>query len=132
MRSRGVLSGIFKIPQCTSHLGIGLGKAAPKARKPKRNHELTPAELETKRQEYLEYDRLRHKTPEYMEYSRLKGQERRRNAKELGLCRDCMMTAIPVQTRCETCAEKNRQSQRRSEERATRQRDQAPGQTSMF
>ena len=24
MRSRGVLSGIFKIPQCTSHLGISL------------------------------------------------------------------------------------------------------------
>ena len=63
---------------------------------------------------------------------RLQGQERRRNAKELGLCVTCWATPIPGETCCETCAEKHRQSRRRSEERAARQRDQAPGQTSMF
>ena len=37
-------------------------------------------------------------------------------AKELGLRRDCSNKAIPDQTRCETCAEKQRQARRRNEE----------------
>ena len=61
-----------------------------------------------------EYERLRRKRPERMEAKKRTAQERRRRARELGLCRDCNDKAIPEQTRCETCAEKHRQSRGRA------------------
>ena len=61
-----------------------------------------------------EYERLRRQRPERMEAKKRAEQERRRRARELGLCRDCSNKAIPGQTRCETCAEKHRQSRGRA------------------
>ena len=87
-------------------------KPAKKA-KPKPRPEPTQAEVEAKRQKQLEFDRQRSKTPERREKNRLQIQERRRSAKELGLCRDCREPAIPEQSRCPTCAEKHRVDRRR-------------------
>ena len=87
-------------------------KPAKKA-KPKPRPEPTQAEVEAKRQKQLEFDRQRSKTPERREKNRLQVQERRRSAKELGLCRDCPNPAIPEQSRCPTCAEKHRVDRRR-------------------
>ena len=75
---------------------------------------MTPAEIETKREERLQYDRQRDQTPERKEYRRLLAQERRRKAKELGLCKSCPNPAKPGQTRCPTCAERHRESKRLS------------------
>ena len=61
-----------------------------------------------------EYERLRRQRPERMEVKKRAEQERRRRARELGLCRDCNNKAIPGQTRCDTCAEKHRQSRGRA------------------
>ena len=61
-----------------------------------------------------EYERLRRQRPERMEAKKRAEQERRWRARELGLCRDCNDKAIPEQTRCETCAEKHRQSRGRA------------------
>ena len=63
-----------------------------------------------------EYERLRRQRPERRETARKTARERRQRAKELGLCRDDSNKAIPGQTRCETCAEKQRQARRRNEE----------------
>ena len=107
-------------------------EAAPKARQPKRRPEPTPAEVEAKRQKLLNYYRLKNQTPEYKEHARLFAQEKRRKAKELGLCRDCPNPAIPDRTKCETCAAKHKEYRRRTEEQAAQQRHQASGQAKFF
>ena len=107
-------------------------EAAPKTRQPKRRPEPTPPEVEAKRQKLLDYYRLKNQTPEYKERARLFAQEKRRKAKELGLCRDCPNPAIPGQTRCETCTEKHRTSRRQAKNRATEQKFQESDQTSFL
>ena len=89
-------------------------EATPKTPKPRHRTELTPPEAEAKREERLEYERQRNQTPERREHHRLHAQERRRKAKELGLCKSCPNPAKPGQTRCPTCAEKHRESRIRS------------------
>ena len=71
------------------------------------------ATQEAKRQGRQEYDGQRNQTPERRQYRRLLAQERRRKAKELGLCKNCPNPAKPGQTRCPTCAEKRREYGRR-------------------
>ena len=55
--------------------------------------------------------------------------ERYNQAKALGLCRHCGEPAIECQTRCIRCAEKHRDHRRKTKDRAARQKDLAPGQT---
>ena len=88
-------------------------KAAPKNQQPKERPALSSTEVEAKREEPCEYDRQRNKTPERREQNRLNAQEKRRRAKEQGLCRHCPNPAIPNQTRCPSCAEKHRVSRRK-------------------
>ena len=64
----------------------------------------------TKREEY---DRARSQTPERKEYRR----QLDKIAKETSKCVSCPNLAIKDQTRCEACAEKHRQSRRRSEDK---------------
>ena len=86
--------------------------ANPKAQKPGRCPGPTLAELATKRHKLLERYRLRNQTPECLECARIHSQEKRRQTKALGVCKDCGQPAIPGQTRCETRAEKHRLSRR--------------------
>ena len=95
------------------------GTAAGTPGKPRHRTELNPAVVEVRRQERLEYDRQRNQTPERMEYNQRYQQERRRQAKFLGLCKNCSNPAIAGQTRCLSCAEKHRQSRRRSKAKRT-------------
>ena len=95
------------------------GTAAGTPGKPRHRTEPNPAEVEARRQERLEYDRQRNQTPERMEYHQRYQQERRRQAKLLGLCKSCTNSAILGQTRCPTCAEKHRESRRRSKAKRT-------------
>ena len=76
-----------------------------------------PATGTTKPPNRREYDRLRNQRPERKEFYRRHAQEQRQRAKESGLCRHCGNAAIPSQTRCEICAERHRQSRRRSDAR---------------
>ena len=94
--------------------GKSLKKAAPRATKPKQRTAPDPVQTDAKRQNQVEYDRQRNKSPERVEYRRLREQERRRQAKLLGLCKNCSNPAIAGQTRCLSCAEKHRQSRRRN------------------
>ena len=94
--------------------GKSLKKAAPRATKPKQRTAPDPVQTDAKRQNQVEYDRQRNKSPERVEYRRLREQERRRQAKLLGLCKNCSNPAIAGQTRCLSCAEKHRQSRRRT------------------
>ena len=89
-------------------------KTAKKAN-PKRRQKPTPTPVD-RTQSRQEYERERRQTPERREYCRLKAQEHRQKAKEAGLCRGCPSPAIPGQTRCETCAEKNRVYRRKWED----------------
>ena len=68
----------------------------------------------TKREEY---DRARSQTPERKEYRRQHQRKLDKIAKETSKCVSCPNLAIKDQTRCEACAEKHRQSRRRSEEK---------------
>ena len=90
-------------------------KSTQKAGKPAHCPEPTPAETEAKREKRLEHDRRRNQSEERREYNRSYAQEQRRIAKEASKCRDCSKPAIPGQTRCPTCAERHRQSRRRSD-----------------
>ena len=99
------------------------GATAPKATKPRPtppsrasnpSEAKAPATREAKRQDRQEYDRQRDQTPERKEYRRLLAQERRRKAKELGLCKSCPNPAKPGQARCPACAERHRESRIRS------------------
>ena len=65
----------------------------------------------------VEYDRARSQTPERKEYRRQHQRKLDKIAKETSNCVSCPNLAIKDQTRCETCAEKHRQSGRRSEEK---------------
>ena len=65
-------------------------------------------------EERKEYERKRNQTPERKEWTSQFQQKQRRIAKEKGKCRSCPEPAIPGQVRCEKCAEKNRQSCRKS------------------
>ena len=92
-------------------------KKTPKARNttkaaPNRRTEPAPSLAEDRKRKRAGYDRARSQTPEHREYRRLLAQEKRRKAKELGLCKTCSNQAIPGQTRCPTCAEKHRKSRR--------------------
>ena len=87
----------------------------------------TPAEVEAREQNRHEYEqRLERK-----EYKRRHTQAKRQEAKEMGLCKGCRNPAISGQTRCETCAEKHRESRRRWQAQRKR-KPQAPGQTKFF
>ena len=68
----------------------------------------------TKREEY---ERARSQTPERKEYQRQHRRKLDKIAKETSKCVNCPNLAIKDQTRCETCAEKHRQSGRRSEDK---------------
>ena len=80
-------------------------KSSPKAQLTKQR--LEPADtagVDTKRGNPLKQ--------EQKERAKKNAQEKRRQAKEFGLCRDCPNPAIPQQSRCEQCAEKHRVSRR--------------------
>ena len=62
-----------------------------------------------------EYDRIRNQRPERMEYRRSYAREKRKKVKALGLCKSCSNTSIPGQARCPSCAERHRESRRRSD-----------------
>ena len=62
-----------------------------------------------------EYDRIRNQRPERMEYRRSYAREKREKVKALGLCKSCSNTSIPGQARCPSCAERHRESRRRSD-----------------
>ena len=83
-------------------------KGTPKAEPTKRRPESATAEVEA-RERRREYDRRRNQTPERGDQKRLFAQEKRRKAKALGLCGDCLNPAIPGKTRCSTCAKKHRE-----------------------
>ena len=104
----------------------------PRARKqpkpsPKTVSQRTPLSPEEKALRQKAYDAARSNTPERREQKRLRAQEQRRQAGELGLCRDCPNPAKPGQTRCETCAEKHRASRRRAKDQATQKGSRPPG-----
>ena len=50
---------------------------------------MTTAQVEDQQEERREYDRQRSQNPERKEAHRLQERERRRKAKELGICREC-------------------------------------------
>ena len=75
----------------------------------------TPARGMTSPENRQEYERLRRQRPERQEAHRKAEKERRQRSKQLGSCRHCGNEAIPGQTRCETCAERYRQAQRRND-----------------
>ena len=82
---------------------------------------------EPKHQSRQDYERTRRQNPERKEALRKYEQKRYERAKEQGLCRHCGEQAIPGQTRCESCAEKHRQqNRRRAAERKQRQAAEEP------
>ena len=66
----------------------------------------------TKRQEY---ERLRRQPSGRQEVHRQSRKKRREQRRAAGLCKDCPNPAIPNQTRCEVCAERNRVARRKRE-----------------
>ena len=98
-------------------------KATPMARKPKPRVEPTPEQIEAQKEARRAYEKKRNQTPERKELKRRVIQEKRNEARSLGLCITCHGTPIPDQTRCETCAENNRVSRRQSQQRAINERD---------
>ena len=96
-------------------------KANPKAQQTKPHPEPATTEVEAKLREPFEHDRKGNTSPERREQHRLQEQERRRKAKESGLCVVCRLLAIPDQSRCSTCAEKHRASRRRWQAQAEKQ-----------
>ena len=100
---------------------------AAKQRKSKRDltpvKQSPPVSPEERVQPKQACDEARNKSPHRKEQHRLREQERRRKAKEQGLCRHCLNPAIPAQTRCETCVARHREYRRQAKERASRQRD---------
>ena len=76
-----------------------------------------PTNGTTKSRDRQEYDRLRNQRPERKEYYRRRAQEQRQRAKESGLCRHCSKQTIPGKTRRVQCADKHRESRRRTEAR---------------
>ena len=91
---------------------------AAKQRKPKRDStpvtHKAPVSPEKPVQHRDAYEETRNKTTERREYLRIRAREKRKRAKESGRCRNCPNPAIPGQTRCPSCADKHRQSHRRS------------------
>ena len=98
-------------------------KATPMARKPKPRVEPTPEQIEAQKEARRAYEKKRNQTPERKELKRRVTQEKRNEARSLGLCITCHGTPIPDQTRCETCAENHRVSRRQSQQRAINERD---------
>ena len=104
-------------------------RAAKKKQQPKREHRKatvtqhkptgkeTAKQTRTKRtpEQRKEYERTRNQTPERKEYQRQLRRKQAQIAKETGKCKSCPQTAIPGQTRCETCAEKHRVKRRRND-----------------
>ena len=95
----------------------------PKAPKPKTRaikpntskkppHTPTPLELQERRENRREYEQNRSQRTERKQFGRDQQKKRRQRAKELGICKTCSQPAIPDQTRCPSCAEKNRQQHR--------------------
>ena len=111
-------------------------KAAPKARKPKPRVEPTPEQIEAQKEARRAYEQKRNQTPERKELKRRVTQERRDEARLLGICVVCGAPPIPDNIRCETCAEKHRVSkrlsQRRARQKAAQQETQASGLTRIF
>ena len=99
---------------------------------PTRRPEPTPAEVEARKENRHEYDRNRNNTPERRELHRRQTQDKRNEAKALGLCVDCWAPTIHGQIRCETCAEQHREQRRQAKKRASQQRNQGSGQTKFF
>ena len=80
-------------------------KTNPKAQQTKPRPEPATNEAEAKLREPFEHDRKGNTSPERREQHRLQEQERRRKAKESGLCVVCRLPALPDQSRCSTCAD---------------------------
>ena len=72
----------------------------------------TPLELQERRENRREYEQNRSQRTERKQYGRDWQKKRRQRGKELGICKTCSQPAIPDQTRCPSCAEKNRQQHR--------------------
>jgi hypothetical protein len=104
----------------------------PTTRRKATSASVTPRTPEEKREARRQYDRIRSKRPNRKELHRRKAGEKRALAKELGLCRDCYGMPKPNQTRCEVCAEKNRQLKRQASARKAQTQNLAPGQTTFF
>ena len=102
-------------PLRKSSASTRLRKPSPEVRKPESHTKPDSASVEAKKQKRAEYDQQRNQTPERKEYHQRLAQARQRKAKDLGKYRQCSKQAIPGQTRCETCAEKHRQSRRHSD-----------------
>ena len=72
--------------------------------------------LETVRRRLVRlYEQARNRTLERREYRRRYAGEQRQKARLLGRRQNCSKQAIPGPSRCEICAEANRQSRRRSD-----------------
>ena len=76
-----------------------------------------PKKPKPPKQRRREYDRIRNQRPERMEARRSYAREKRQKVKALGLCKSCRNTSIPGQARCPSCAERHRESRRRSDAR---------------
>ena len=88
-------------------------QSAPPAERPdaKAPEQSRPKQTPEDRKEYY---RVRNQDPERKEFKRQYQRKQDQIAKETGKCKGCSDPAIPGQTRCETCAEKHRQSRRKS------------------
>ena len=103
----------------------------PKPKKEKPRKAPTPKRTpEEKREARRLHEQARNRTPERREYRRRYAEEQRQRARLLGRCQNCSKPAIPGLSRCEICAEANRQSRRRSDakRRATAKETAATGQ----
>ena len=95
-----------KVPDC-------LGNNLPQPVKQTALPQAKPLSERTNSESRREYERLRGQRPERREFRRKAAQVSRQKAKDLALCKVCRNPAIPGQTRCEICAEKHRQGNRR-------------------
>ena len=90
----------------------------PVRRRPKAKRKSTNRQKATQkaaRQPRKRRDHRRSQNAERKEQRSLWNKLQRRKARESGLCRHCGEPASPSQTRCETCAEKNRVYRRKWE-----------------
>ena len=96
-------------PKVPDHLGNNL----PQPVKQTTLHQAKPLSEKTNSESRREYERLRRQRPERREARRKAAEVSRQKAQDLGLCRVCRNPALLGQTRCEICAEKHRQGNRR-------------------
>ena len=77
------------------------------SKKPRRSP--TPLELQERLEKRREYDKKRDQRPERLQSARDNQKRQRQRRKELGKCKVCPQPVIPGQTRCPSCAAKQRQ-----------------------